>query len=81
MAAIAKVDHVAHLEQLLQSGRTNPKNPSIIEKVFEVAKKTIGISEDNFLPWKDVYFDSNSCPNNIRIKDLGNKPLVWVMTD
>ncbi len=61
---------------------------STIESIFAAAREKIGITEKNFLAWKEAYrpisqsyvFQSISPNIEIPLEDLGNQLLVWGLT-
>lgn len=75
MAALSPLNH---LEALLRKPARIAGQPSIISKLFDIAKKTIGIDESNYLPWKNEYLGNlTTYIDGIPREDLKGRQLVW----
>ncbi len=70
-AAIARLYPETHLQTLLVSNRCAAQEETMIEKIMGIAKKTIGISKDNFYSWEGTGFDG------IDFEELKGKKFVW----
>jgi hypothetical protein len=75
---MAAVSHIGRLNNLLINGKkADPAVPSTVERVIEVARKTIGITEENYLEWNERYDGGTGYINGITHDALGGRKLVW----
>jgi hypothetical protein len=74
--AVAPVDHVKRLNEILSQTSEESSTPSEIERVIQIAKETIGVTQANFLPWKNEY-GKRAYIDGITPEALGTKSLVW----
>ncbi len=66
---------IEHLKALM--GRRDSCLVPTMKKVMEIAEKTIGISEENYLAWQREFLGPTGYIDGISADLLGDKHLVW----
>jgi len=64
------------LDLILPKGRTKPDTPSIMERIFQIARETLAVHGKNYLPWNDKYLGRNNYIN-ICSADFNGNRVVW----
>lgn len=72
-AGIAITDPLSHLVTLL--GRCD--EASMTSQVIAAARKTVGITADNYLPWRREFTETVLDSGGVASSHMGNRSFVW----